>query len=577
MQQVELAPHQHKAVERLHNGSILCGGVGTGKSRVAMQYYKEKEAPRNVVVITTAKKRDSLDWESEAVLHGVGTSADSTLSGVLTVDSWNNLWKYVDVSDAFFIFDEQRLVGSGAWVGVFQKIAKKNHWILLSATPGDTWLDYIPVFVANGFYKNKTEFLREHVVYSRFSKFPKVDRYIAAGRLVRHRNALLVDMPYERHTTRVLNTIDVEYNKTLFDKVVKDRWHAYENRPLRDVAELYRVMRKVVNSDPSRLDSIRMLMEQHPKLIVFYNFDYELEILRSLAEPISLDSSSTLDTSSASGKSNSSKLSTKSRADTVSTSKLDELPSCYLSGLSCHCVMKEQTWCSFSESTKGDGPVRSQSYLRQLERIGSIETNTPSSLLIRESKIQKDGCAETMTIDQDTSTSETKSSNESEETTSGVIGAKPKTGSSTTTLREFPVPCVGSSIQDQQLGRGSTSAETKSNSSIASLRDVAVAEWNGHKHEEIPKTDRWVYLVQSNSGSEGWNCIETDTVVFYSLNYSYRTFEQCQGRIDRLNTMFTTLNYYILRSDSLIDKLIWKALSVKQNFNERKSEAKFTT
>lgn len=379
---MDLYPHQQKALEQLSNGKILWGGVGTGKSRVAAAYYMRHEAPRDVIVITTAKKRDSLDWDQEFVKFGVGKYEGGTTQGLLTVDSWNNISKYTEVKDAFFIFDEQRLVGSGTWTKSFIKIAKHNRWILLSATPGDTWLDYIPVFVANGFYKNRTEFKREHVVYNTYTKFPKVDRYIATGRLVKHRNNLLVHMPFERHTTRKSQNVSVSYDTELFRRALEERWHVYENRPLRDVAELFLVMRKIVNSDPSRLDAVRKLMQEHSRLIVFYNFDYELALLRQLGET-----------------------------------------------------------CS-------------------------------------------------------------------------------------------------------------------------------VAEWNGHKHQEIPKTDKWVYLVQYTAGSEGWNCTSTDATVFYSLPYSYKNFCQAHGRIDRLDTPFKELWYYILVSNSLIDKAILKNLGKKRSFNE---------
>lgn len=379
---MELYPHQKAAVNKLHNGSILCGGVGTGKSATAMAYYMQKEAPKDIYIITTAKKRDSLDWEKEAARYGIGKSKDATVAGVLTVDSWNNIGRYIDVRGGFFVFDEQRLVGSGAWTKAFIKIAKHNRWILLSATPGDTWLDFVPVFVANGFYKNRTEFKREHVVYNTYSKFPKVDRYIATGRLVKLRKSILVEMPYVRHTVRHLHNIEVPYDVDLFNKAVKERWHVYEQRPLKDVAELFLVMRKIANSDVGRLEAVRTLMSTHPRLIVFYNFDYELEMLRTLAQ------------------------------------------------------------------------------------------------------------------------------------------------------------------------------------------SVHVAEWNGHKHEEVPLGDRWVYLVQYVAGSEGWNCTATDAMVFYSLTYSYKNFEQAQGRIDRLNTPYTDLHYYILKSNSPIDLAVMKALRNKQNFNE---------
>jgi len=378
---MELKPHQQKALEKLADGKILWGGVGSGKSRVAVAYYETEHRHKDVYVITTAKKRDSKDWEGEFAGIVVGGEPEATLHGILTVDSWNNIAKYGDVKDAFFIFDEQRLVGSGHWVRSFLKIARSNRWILLSATPGDTWLDYIPVFVANGFYKNRTQFKLEHVVYAPYSKFPKVQRYLGEGKLGKLRSKLLVHMPYEKPTVRHAITKFVGYNEPLLDNVIKNRWHIWKNKPIRDIAELFAVMRRVVNSDPSRVRAIRQLMEEHDKMVIFYNFDYELEILRGLGN------------------------------------------------------------------------------------------------------------------------------------------------------------------------------------------EIKVAEWNGHKHEEIPTGNRWLYLVQYVAGSEGWNCTETDTIIFYSLTYSYKYWEQAHGRIDRLDTPFVDLYYYILRSKSIVDRAIWSALRAKKNFN----------
>lgn len=384
MATVELKPHQEEAVKNLANGKILHGGVGSGKTRTVLAYYREKESPRDIVVITTAKKRDSLDWESEAARFGISTAQEYTSDGSLIVESWNNIGKLENLRDRFFIFDEQRLVGNGAWVKSFLKITRNNRWILLSATPGDSWLDYAPVFIANGFYKNITEFRDQHVIYQSFVKYPKVKKFVGEQKLEVLRNDILVEMPYERHTTRMLNYLDVDYNQDLFNTVFFRRWNYVDDKPIRDITEVFRLMRKVVNTHPSRLDMIRKLMTCHDRLIVFYTFNYELDILRELA-----------------GK-------------------------------------------------------------------------------------------------------------------------------------------------------------------------VPLAEWNGHKKQEIPDTDKWVYLVQYTSGAEGWNCTSTNAMVFYSMTYSYKNFEQCQGRIDRLNTPYTTLYYYILSSNSAIDRGIKKALSRKKSFNERK-------
>ena len=368
---IELMPHQAKAVMELRNGNILKGGVGTGKTMTALAYYKDSDNPERLIVVTTAKKRDSGDWQAEAREFGIFPE----------VTSWNSLMDYEDVEGAFFIFDEQRVVGSGIWVKAFLKIAKKNQWILLSATPGDTWMDYIPVFVANGFYSSRTEFLREHVVFSRFAKYPKVERWLGTQKLARLLQSILVEMPYERKTVRHQIEVFVEYDREKMDTVWKRRWNYLEGRPIRHISELFQLMRYTANSHPSRLEKIRDLMILHPKMIIFYNFDYELDILRGL--------------------------------------------------------------------------------------------------------------------------------------------------------------------------------------------DVKKAEWNGHLHEDLPEGDEWVYLVQYMAGAEGWNCVTTDTVVFYSLTYSYRQFEQGKGRIDRLNTPFTDLYYYVLYGSSVIDNVIFRSLEMKQNFNQR--------
>ena len=396
-----LYDYQMDAVNNMRNGCILNGGVGSGKSRTGLYYYcKEqggsinpdyvpmKHKPKDLYIITTARKRDDLEWEGELVPFLLSTHPDQNVfyGNKVVVDSWNNIKKYSDISGAFFIFDEQRVVGSGAWVKSFLKIARGNDWILLSATPGDTWSDYIPVFIANGFYKNKSEFLREHVVYSRFSKYPKIDRYLNTGRLVRLRNRILVDMDFTRHTIPHHEDVYCRYDISKYKDAIKTRWDPYKNEPIQQASGLCYILRRVVNEDESRQQALLEIFEQHPKMIVFYNFDYELDILKGIYY-----------------------------------------------GNNCE-----------------------------------------------------------------------------------------------------------------------------------------IAEWNGHAHQPIPQSERWVYLVQYTAGCEGWNCVRTDTIVFYSQNYSYKVMEQASGRIDRLNTPFRDLYYYHLKSRSGIDLAISKALKEKKQFNERK-------
>lgn len=392
---IKLFPYQALAVDNLQTGSVLCGGVGSGKSIAALAYYYIKEcggsetslmaAPKDLYIITTARKRDSLEWEKDCAYFGLSTTQTNESRVSVVVDSWNKISDFTNLKGKFFIFDEQRVVGSGAWVKSFLKITKNNNWILLSATPGDTWLDYIPVFVANGFYKNRTDFIQKHVVYNTFTKFPKVDRYVETGRLVKLRNKILVTMKYIKPTVSHHVNIPVEYDLDLFSKVKDLRWNVYADAPVKDIGEACHLMRKVVNRDPSRILALLKLLDEHPRLIVFYNFDYELDILRALKQEL----------------------------------------------------------------------------------------------------------------------------------------------------------------------------------------DIPIAEWNGHKHEEIPNNESWIYLVNYNSGAEAWNCIQTDAIVFYSQNYSYRIMTQAAGRIDRLNTKYIDLFYYHLISNAWIDLAILKSLNQKQNFNEQ--------
>lgn len=404
---MKLRDYQLEAISNMKTGCILNGGVGSGKSLTSLSYYylqnggsetfltggkyKRMKKPKDLYIITTARKRDTMEWEGELAPFLLSVNSDtSDYKNKVIVDSWNNIKKYKEVKGSFFIFDEQRVVGSGEWVKSFLKIAKSNDWILLSATPGDTWSDYIPVFIANGFYKNKTEFLREHAVFARFSKFPKVEKWIGTGKLNRYRRSILVDMNFKRKTEQHHEDIYVDYNKVTYKDVMKRRWDIWKDEPITNAGGLCYALRRIVNSDQSRALKLLEIFEDHPKMIVFYNFDYELDILKNLY---------------------------------------------------------------YGEN-------------------------------------------------------------------------------------------------------------------------VTVAEWNGHKHEPTPRKGKWVYLVQYTAGAEGWNCITTDTIVFYSQNYSYKIMHQSAGRIDRMNTPFTDLYYYHLKTKSSIDIAIARALHDKKKFNEN-SFAKF--
>lgn len=394
---MQLYDYQLDAVRRMKNGCILCGGVGSGKSRTALayyfiknggelgdEYYPMSDPPQDLIIITTARKRDTLEWEGECTPFLISPDRSVGLyQHRVIIDSWNNIGKYKVEQNSFFIFDEQRVVGHGEWVKSFLKITKNNDWILLSATPGDSWQDYIPVFIANGFYKNRTQFNSEHIVWDHHVKFPKVDRYINTGRLIRLRNSILVDMDFQRKTTSHHVEIFTDYNAAEYKRILRDRWNIWDERPLETGGELCYALRRLVNSDESRSRAVMDILADHPKAIIFYGFDYELNILKHLP---------------------------------------------YMEG-------------------------------------------------------------------------------------------------------------------------------------------TVVSEWNGHKHQPVPDGDAWAYLVQYTAGCEGWNCIKTDTVIFYSQNYSYKVMEQASGRIDRLNTPFSDLYYYHLKSHASIDVSISRALKAKLDFN----------
>lgn len=534
MTTVELKPHQKKAISELDNGKILVGDVGVGKSLTAVGYYLQREAPRDVYVITTAKKRDDLDWPKE--FHKLGMVGPlEGVYGSLKVDSWNNIGKYADVRDAFFIFDEQRVVGSGSWTKSFQKIAKRNRWILLSATPGDTWLDYIPVFVANNYYRNRTEFLADHVVFAPYVKFPKVQRYIGVTKLVKLRNRTLVEMPYLRHTERIITWLNVAHDAELTEEVTKRRWNPYEQAPMRDIAELFRVVRTISNSDESRIDTVRYLMERHPRLIIFYNFDYELEALRSLIG----GSRSTVE---ANGDDRNIRTGFE-KIGLVGSSTTRSEPS-----------RSESSLCSENTSERGEKNEWLNKKNPRFDRSPGTSTTTSRSTPGTISR---------------SSESESRSRTRTQSRRSSSTGA-PSTTRATLPQSVFKKTGPKSGARPTMTSQTRDSSRPGESGSVDSSRtdEVVVAEWNGHKHEPVPSGDRWVYLVQYAAGAEGWNCVTTDAMVFYSLTYSYKMFHQAQGRIDRMNTPYSKLFYYPLVSSSWIDTAIRKSLRDKKDFNE---------
>lgn len=394
---IQLDAGQEWAVSRMHNGCIVNGSVGTGKSRTAIAYYfkfcggrikpyRKMTNPLNLYIITTAKKRDSGDWEKELAPFCLSLDEKSNLySNKVVIDSWNKIENYKKVTSSFFIFDEQKVSGGKKWSNVFIKIAKQNNWILLTATPGDCYKDYMSVFIANGFYNNKTHFNREHVLYNSYNKsYPEITGYVNTRKLDRLIERLLVDIPVDKHNERHEYYIYTDYDKAVYKDAQKRRWDIFKNEPMQSATDLCYVLRKIVNLDQDRQVKLLEIFEKHPKLIIFYNFDAEREILLNL----------------------------------------------YF----------------------GD--------------------------------------------------------------------------------------------------------------------DVSIGEWSGHAHTDIPDTDKWIYLVQYTAGAEGWNAITTDTIVFYSQTYSYKTLEQAMGRIDRRNTPFHDLHYYHLKSYAPIDLAISKALKEKKKFNE---------
>lgn len=371
----ELFPHQEKALGKIESGSILNGGVGSGKTLTSLVFYKRNFPGKKLYVITTAKKRDTGDWEEDAEKVGVH---------IEFVDSWNNITNYIDVDNSFFIFDEQRVVGYSTWGKAFIKIAKRNKWILLTATPGDTWMEYMTVFIANGFYRNKTDFIDQHIEFDQWVKYPKIKNYHNQGKLMKLRNQILIPMTFERKTKRHRQFITSKHDEGLYSKIMQERWNVFEDKPIENASELLQCLRKLVATDDDRLFNAKVLMDMHDRLIIFYNYNYERDVLIQLANELG-----------------------------------------------------KEYW-----------------------------------------------------------------------------------------------------------------------------------EWNGHAHQELPDSDKWLYIVQYTAGAEGWNCITTNTIMFYSLNYSFKITEQAEGRIDRLNTPYIDLEYYFLASNSSIEKDIYKAIKTKQKFNE---------
>lgn len=371
-----MLPHQEEAVGKLKVGNILLGGVGSGKTYTSLFFYLKYFKHLPLLIITIPKKRDDGDWEQSTRNLKISDS-------LVTVDSWNNIKKYKDIRKTFIIFDEQKASGYGTWAKTFITIASNNPWILLSATPGDKWEHYAPAFIANGFFKNITEFRERHIEYDNYVSYPKIKKYLNTARLEKMRRFITVPMPVERHTTRHRIIVDCEYDTDIYETVFKKRWNVYEDKPIENSSQMQHTIRKVVNNDATRKWAANWIMQLYHRIIIFYNYDFELGILIDICQETGLN----------------------------------------------------------------------------------------------------------------------------------------------------------------------------------------YRQYNGHAHETVDDLDSWVYLVHYTSGAEAWENTECNTMMFYSLNYSWRIMEQCEGRIDRLNTPFKDLEYYYLESNAPIDRDIRRAVKNKKDFN----------
>lgn len=398
MHEVNLYPNQEDALSRMHNACVLRGDVGTGKSITGLAYvyikelggsikpFKEPTISKDLYIITTAQKRDSLEWDKELLRFGLSTNKDESINGIkCTIDSWNNIKKYTKIYGAIFIFDEQHALNWGAWGKSFVRISRRNHWILLTGTPGDSWKDFMPIFIACGFYKNKTDFNMQHVVLKPYMNYPVIDHYVNQGKLLKCKRQVLVEMESERKVEKKKFKVNCNYSKEKYKLVWRSRWNPYDDCPIEETGKLCYLLRRIVNEDEDRIKNLFKVLDEHPRSIIFYNFSPELHLLEKRC---------------------------------------------------------------------------------------------------KENRFK-------------------------------------------------------------------------------------VAGWNGEHHDPLPEGDKWVYLCQYTAASEGWNCIATDTIIFYSLSYSYKQMVQAAGRIDRTNTPFKVLYYFYLESFAPIDLAIKKALLTKRNFNEK--------
>ena len=402
-----LKPFQENCLERLSTGKVLAADTGAGKSIMSLAWYLSKECASDehslksgakawtlyhgspdLYIITTPKKRDSEEWESDLSKFNLVKGRNSKEMGEVNIfiDSWNNIKKYTEIKNSVFIFDEQRAVGSGTWAKSFVKIAKQNHWIMLSATPGDTWSDWCPLMIAKGYYPNRTAFFNKHAVYNPYVKYREIIRWDNTDELEYYRSKMLVTCRMEKKTTRHFEEVIADCsNKYEVKRAYKERTNPKTGEPFKSASELCAYTRNIINTDPTRSAVGLKIIQMYDRIIIFYTLTDELE---------------------------------------------------------------------------------------------------------------------------------------------GIKWACNKAGRK-------------------------------------------MYFYNGEIHDQVPTGNNWAYIVQYTAGSEAWNCTTCNAMLFWDLTYSYKQFKQATGRIDRLNTPYSDLYYYAIRSYMPLDLAIRRALREKKDFNSR--------
>lgn len=282
---------QRQLLNSIEENYIIAADTGTGKTMMAIHHYLKHNTGEPLLILAPPQKIKEGGWQREldfvASHYNIEIPYDIISYGVLS-----KRWK--EYKDWFLVMDECHYVKnptSQRGKAAINLTKQSTNFLLLSATPSSNgWGDTIAYMIMFGYYKNKTQFLKEHAVYNRIDYGNGPVNVVSD-----YRDQEKLQKLYQSFSIKLAKEDCLDLPPLVFEKVhfkpskeyniiKKDRVLGEEL--FDNISKLQHGLRFYANQ-ADKLKYTEMLLEgTEENVIIFYNYKQENEELKKIAKKL---------------------------------------------------------------------------------------------------------------------------------------------------------------------------------------------------------------------------------------------------------------------------------------------------